>query len=169
MIANCRLSLTALVMLPYFYNFKCTVRFICLKHMLIIRMIYLNSSKCSHLIWQNCYYQVLHSWIDLFWKLAWKIESQNYPLQQILFESLNSHEFPDLTFTYIYEVNVPKFQTTSSWTWISKSKSGHRGSSIFFSFPKNSHQILITHKSFVIFFIFRLNGLCIRKRKSISY
>ena len=78
-------------MLPYF-NFKCTVRFICFKHMLIIRMIYLNSSKCSHLIWQSCYYQVLHSWkIDLFWKLAWKIESQNYPLQQILFESLNSH------------------------------------------------------------------------------
>ena len=117
-------------------NFKCTVRFICLKHMFIIRMIYLNSSKCSHLIWQNCYYQVLHSWIDLFWKLAWKIESQNYPIQQILFESLNSHEFPDLTFIYIYEVNVPKFQTTSSWTWISKSKSGHRGSSIFFPFQR---------------------------------
>ena len=136
MIANCRLSLTALVMLPYFYNFKCTVRFICLKHMLIIRMIYLNSSKCSHLIWQNCYYQVLHSWIDLFWKLAWKIESQNYPLQQILFESLNSHEFPDLTFSYIYEVNVPKLQSTLPWTWISKSKSGHWDSGIFFPFQR---------------------------------
>ena len=142
----------------------------CLKHMLIIKRIYLNSSKCSHTHRQSCCYQALHSWkIDLFWKLSWKIESQNYPLQQILFESLNSHEFPDLTFTYIYEVMFQNFKQHHHEPGSLRASQATEALVFFFSFPKNSHQILITHKSFVIFFIFRLNGLCIRKRKSISY
>ena len=51
-----------------------------------IRRIYLNSTKGSHLIRQSYCFQVLLSWkTDLFLKLVLEIESQNYPLQQILF------------------------------------------------------------------------------------
>ena len=48
------------------------------------------------------------------------------------------------------------------------SKTGHRGSGIYFSFAKNAHWILIIHKSFVLFFIFRVNCLGIGKRKRIN-